>query len=260
MPSCCASTRSPRSKPSTAPRRCCRCSPVRPNGERTTIGNTAPRRCLQRSTSRPAPSSPRHTAATGPSNSASSSTASTRACPPTSTCTSSWTTTRLTRHRSSGPGSPNGRGSTSISPRPYASWLNLIERWFAESDDQATPTQRAPAASARSKAATHEFIAVAQCQLRPLRLDQDRRRDPGEHRSLRSAHPQPHTGTRTYVTNHWDRTLGARGETPAAFDRRCIPPRLVAPRSHAARMLPRRAARAGRLPGLGATRAFTTDS
>ena len=40
--------------------------------------------------------------------------------------------------------------------------------------------------------------------------------------------------------------LGARGKTPAAFDRRCIPPRFVAPRSHAARHAPssRRASRA----------------
>ena len=35
--------------------------------------------------------------------------------------------------------------------------------------------------------------------------------------------------------------LAARGESPAAFDRRCIPPGCVAPRSHTAGMFPRRA-------------------
>ena len=50
--------------------------------------------------------------------------------------------------------------------------------------------------------------------------------------------------------------LAARGESPAAFDRRCIPPRGVAPWSHKPTILPRRVLPGGRLTGLGATRDF----
>ena len=48
----------------------------------------------------------------------------------------------------------------------------------------------------------------------------------------------------------------ARGESPAAVDRRCIPPGGVAPRSNTAGMLPRHALPIGRITGLGATRDF----
>ena len=47
--------------------------------------------------------------------------------------------------------------------------------------------------------------------------------------------------------------LAARGETPAAFGRRCIPADCVAPPSHMDDMLSRRALSAGRLAALGAT-------
>ena len=50
--------------------------------------------------------------------------------------------------------------------------------------------------------------------------------------------------------------LGARVESPAASDRRCLPPRCVAPQSHRPAILPRRALPGGRLTGLGATRDF----
>ena len=50
--------------------------------------------------------------------------------------------------------------------------------------------------------------------------------------------------------------LAARGETPAAFDRRCIPAGGVAPRSNTPGILGRRALPAGRLAGLGATLDF----
>ena len=56
------------------------------------------------------------------------------------------------------------------------------------------------------------------------------------------------------------RLLAARGESPAAFDRHCIPPGYVASRSHTAGMLPRRTLpRPGAAlltTGLGATRNF----
>src|SRR5688572_21106137 len=48
--------------------------------------------------------------------------------------------------------------------------------------------------------------------------------------------------------------LAARGASPAAFDRRCIPPRCVAPASNTPGILGRRALPAGRIAGLGATR------
>ena len=54
--------------------------------------------------------------------------------------------------------------------------------------------------------------------------------------------------------NIW--TLAARAESPAAFDRRCIPAAYVAPRSHTDGIFPRRALPDGRITGLGATRDF----
>ena len=50
--------------------------------------------------------------------------------------------------------------------------------------------------------------------------------------------------------------LAARGESPAAFDRRCIPPGCVPPRSNTAGILPRRALPTGRITGVGATLDF----
>ena len=47
-------------------------------------------------------------------------------------------------------------------------------------------------------------------------------------------------------------------KVPAAFERRCIPPDCVAPRSNMPNILPRRALSGGHLAALGATRGFTT--
>src|SRR5712691_1834780 len=47
--------------------------------------------------------------------------------------------------------------------------------------------------------------------------------------------------------------LAARGESPAAFGRRCIPAGCVAPPSNIPDILGRRALPSGRLAGLGAT-------
>src|SRR5438034_4066830 len=52
------------------------------------------------------------------------------------------------------------------------------------------------------------------------------------------------------------RSPAARGETPAAFGRRCIPADCVAPPSNMLNILSRRALSAGRLAGLGATPDF----
>ena len=53
--------------------------------------------------------------------------------------------------------------------------------------------------------------------------------------------------------------LSARGESPAAFDRRCIPLRIVVHRSNTAGIFPLLALLSGRIADLGATRGFTTD-
>ena len=50
--------------------------------------------------------------------------------------------------------------------------------------------------------------------------------------------------------------LAARGESPAAFGRRCIPADCVAPPSNIPDILGRRALSAGRLAALGATLDF----
>ena len=50
--------------------------------------------------------------------------------------------------------------------------------------------------------------------------------------------------------------LAARGESPSAFDGRCLPPRDVTRRSNTPGILSPRALRGGRLAGLGATRDF----
>src|SRR6266852_5314405 len=50
--------------------------------------------------------------------------------------------------------------------------------------------------------------------------------------------------------------LAARGESPAAFGRRCIPPGCVVPRSNTPGILTRRALPAGRIASLGATPDF----
>jgi hypothetical protein len=52
------------------------------------------------------------------------------------------------------------------------------------------------------------------------------------------------------------RDLAARGETPAAFGRRCIPAGCVAPRSNTPGILARRALPSGRIAALGATLDF----
>jgi transposase len=52
-PWCCAWTRSRGSRPSSGPRRCCRCAPASPSAGPTTTGGTAPSTCSPPSTRRP---------------------------------------------------------------------------------------------------------------------------------------------------------------------------------------------------------------
>src|SRR5947207_7507216 len=61
---------------------------------------------------------------------------------------------------------------------------------------------------------------------------------------------------KSYSRMQQRRLLAARGETPPAFGRRCIPAGCVAPPLHIGHMLGRRALPAGRLAALGATSAF----
>ena len=57
---------------------------------------------------------------------------STARSPTSSPCISCSTTPRPTRRRRSSAGWPPTRASSCTSPRPSSSWLNLVERWFAE--------------------------------------------------------------------------------------------------------------------------------
>jgi uncharacterized protein len=62
--------------------------------------------------------------------------------------------------------------------------------------------------------------------------------------------------TNVLISGLLSTTLTARGETPAAFGRRCIPADCVAPPSHIPDMLGPRALSSGRLAALGATPDF----
>ena len=87
----------------------------------------------------------------------------------------------------------------------YGSWLNLIERWFAELTTK--QLRRGVYRSVRAlEAAIHEFIAAHNAGASPSPGPRPPTRS-CEHRSVRSAHAQRQSGFRTYVTNHWDRTL-----------------------------------------------------
>ncbi|MQA05898.1 MAG: hypothetical protein GEV07_25350 [Streptosporangiales bacterium] len=88
-----------------------------------------PPACSRPWRSPPARSSPRPTAHTAPSSSASSWPRSTPRSPPSSTCTWCWTT-----HKA-----PTVKNWLLAHPRfqlhftpTYSSWLNIVERWFAE--------------------------------------------------------------------------------------------------------------------------------
>ena len=87
----------------------------------------------------------------------------------------------------------------------YASWLSLVERWFAAVDDQAAPARRLSqrAATQSGDSGVHR---CASRESEAVRLDEDRRRDSGQHRPIRGADRRC-AGHPTSVTNHRDRTL-----------------------------------------------------
>ena len=87
----------------------------------------------------------------------------------------------------------------------YGSWLNLVERWFAELTNKQL-RRGAHRSVAQLKAAIREFIDAHHADPETVRLDEERRRDPREHRALCPADPR-RAGRATYCANHADRTL-----------------------------------------------------
>ena len=99
---------------------------------------------------------------------------STPKCPPISTCTWCSTTPPPTRPRRSSAGCPHIRGSSCTSPRPVSSWLNLVERWFAELTTK--KLRRGTHTSVRRTQHRHPRLdRHLERQPATLRLDQDRR-------------------------------------------------------------------------------------
>src|SRR5438046_536243 len=92
-----------------------------------------------------------------------------------------------------------------------------------------------------------EDCVLAQCSLPDLATEPSQRL-PHELR----LQLQSEDGFGTYLFHE----LAARGETPAAFGRRCIPADCVAPPSNIPDILGRRALSSGRLAALGATLDF----
>ena len=109
--------------------------------------------------------------------------ASTARSPPSSTSTSCSTTAARTRRRRSRNGCPRTPASSCTSPRPASSWLNLVERWFAELTTKKLTPRRAPL---RPRPQRRHPRLDRDLERRPqaLRLDQDRRPDPRLHRPL----------------------------------------------------------------------------
>ena len=81
-----------------------------------------------------------------------------RRCPPDWRCISSWITTAPTKQRSSGNSLRNAHDVVHFTPT-YGSWINLVERWFAEITNQRI--RRSVFRSARElEAAIREYIDV----------------------------------------------------------------------------------------------------
>jgi DDE superfamily endonuclease len=88
----------------------------------------------------------------------------------------------------------------------YGSWINLVERWFAEITNQRI--RRGTFRSVKElEQAIRGYLDVPNEDPKPSCLDQNRRRDSGQHRTLRPAHPLDGSALMTYHTNHWDRRL-----------------------------------------------------
>ena len=92
----------------------------------------------------------------------------------------------------------------------YGSWLNLVERWFAELTNKQL-RRGVHRSVAQLKAAIRDFIAAHHAAPETVRLDQERRRDPRQHCALCPANPRS-AGRATYCANHADGTLAGDGE------------------------------------------------
>ena len=86
----------------------------------------------------------------------------------------------------------------------YGSWLNLVERWFALLEQR--QLKRGSHRSRVGAGAGHQGLHRRHTtRRRSPSLDEDRRRDPRQHRPLRSAHAGDHGASlslRTSVTGH----------------------------------------------------------
>ena len=129
--SCSVWTRRAKFKPWIAPRRCCRCRSAGRSGARTTTGATAPPRCLRHWMWPPARSSANVIAAIGARSSCSSSKRLTRRC-------HADLDLHLILDNYGTHKTPRVRRWLAAHPRFHlhftptsASWLNLVERWFA---------------------------------------------------------------------------------------------------------------------------------
>ena len=94
----------------------------------------------------------------------------------------------------------------------YSSWLNLVERWFAELTTK--QLRRGVHRSVRAlEAAIHEFIAAHNAQSAPFIWTKTADEILASIARFAAAHGQAATSSLTYVTNHWDRTLAACGKS-----------------------------------------------
>ena len=87
----------------------------------------------------------------------------------------------------------------------YGSWINLVERWFAELTNKRI--RRGVFRSVKElEAAIREYIDVHNEDPKPFVWTKTADQILDQHRSLRAAHNCRPT-LLTYVTNHWDRRL-----------------------------------------------------
>ena len=182
---CCAWTRNRRFRRSTAPHRACRsCRPPRP-GTATTTSATAPPVCSPRSTSPPARSSPPHHRPPPPEFKKFLKTIDADVPAGLDVHLISITTPPTRPRRSSSWLIRHPRFELHFIPNS-SSWLNLVERWFAELTNRnsaAPPTRSVDELEADIRA----WIDAWNDNPTALRLDQDRRRDPRKHRQISSA-------------------------------------------------------------------------
>ena len=200
---CCAWTRSPRSRRWIAPRRSCRCCPARPSARPTTTSATAPPASTPRWTSPPARSSARCTHATARSSSRSSCRRIDREVP-------AELDVHLVLDNASTHKTPAIKRWLLAHPRfvlhftpTSRSWLNLVERWFAELTTKKLQRGSAPL---RPRAQHRHPRLDRDLERRPqaLRLDQDRRPDPRIHQ------PLLHNESTTQDTSTWGALRGLK--------------------------------------------------